>query len=190
MVMKGCSAFPKAPALLKLHHQTCLALYRTLFVGGGSYPSAEKQSVNSTAPDDWVIDFCRVDSYGCIYIFEWNSNSISAQFKKLIRKLANFYDLNSQLEGIGDESWCEMFHAGISQAVNTAFSLMSISMKGKIYTCPLSGHSDDIPIFSTQFHSASSFFKRHLLGALNKTSVPSRQNKLRVVTLGRINQKR
>ena len=46
--MKGYSAFPKAPALLKPHHHN-----RTL-VGGGSYPSAEKQSVYSTAPANWA----------------------------------------------------------------------------------------------------------------------------------------
>ena len=51
MAMKGYSAFPKAPALLEPQH--CLVSY-TGHSLGGSYPSAEKQSVYSTAPTDWA----------------------------------------------------------------------------------------------------------------------------------------
>ena len=51
MAMKGYSAFPKAPALLKPHHHIW-----TLVIGGGSYPSAEVQSVYSTAPADWATN--------------------------------------------------------------------------------------------------------------------------------------
>ena len=32
----------------------CLVSYPRTLVGGGSYPSAEKQSVYSTAPADWA----------------------------------------------------------------------------------------------------------------------------------------
>ena len=46
MAMKGCSTFPKALALLEAHYQ---------IVGGGSYSSAEVQSVYSTSPADWAI---------------------------------------------------------------------------------------------------------------------------------------
>ena len=53
MAMKGYSTFPKAPTLLEPHHQIFNVISRTL-VGGGSYPSAEKQSVYSTAPADWA----------------------------------------------------------------------------------------------------------------------------------------
>ena len=51
MAIKEYSAFPKAPALLEPHHQIFSVISRAL-VGGGSYPSAEKQSVYSTAPAD------------------------------------------------------------------------------------------------------------------------------------------
>ena len=44
--MKGCSVFPKALALFSVISRT--------FMGGGSYPSAEKQSVYSTAPINWA----------------------------------------------------------------------------------------------------------------------------------------
>ena len=54
MAMKGYSAFPKAPALLEPYHQIIYCHIRTLVVGGVSYPSAEKQSVYSTAPADWA----------------------------------------------------------------------------------------------------------------------------------------
>ena len=47
------SSFPKASASLKLHHQTVFVISRAL-VGGGSYPSAEVQSVYSTASSDWA----------------------------------------------------------------------------------------------------------------------------------------
>ena len=46
--MNGYSAFPKSLALLEPHIQDTL--------WGESYPSAEKQSVYSTAPADWVIN--------------------------------------------------------------------------------------------------------------------------------------
>ena len=50
MAMKGYSAFPKAPALLEPHHQIVYCHIRTLV--RASYPSAEVQSVYSTAPAD------------------------------------------------------------------------------------------------------------------------------------------
>ena len=49
--MKGYSTFTKAPALLEPH--TFSVMSRNLLGGGGSYPSAEVQSVYSTA--DWAI---------------------------------------------------------------------------------------------------------------------------------------
>ena len=52
MVMKGYSAFLKAPASLELHHQ--IVLYHIQDTRGGSYPSVEKQPVYSTAPADWA----------------------------------------------------------------------------------------------------------------------------------------
>ena len=53
MAMKGYSALPKAPALLEPFHQIFSIISRT-FVGVGSYPSAEVQSVYSTALADWA----------------------------------------------------------------------------------------------------------------------------------------
>ena len=49
MPMKRFTAFPKAPALLEPHHQS---------LWGWSYPSAEMQSVYSTAPADWATGCC------------------------------------------------------------------------------------------------------------------------------------
>ena len=53
--MKGYSAFPKAPALLKPHYQIvqCHMQYIHIYLGE-SYPSAEMQLVHSTAPADLV----------------------------------------------------------------------------------------------------------------------------------------
>ena len=53
MAMKGYSAFPKAPALLKPHHQIVYVISRTL-IWWESYLSAEMQSVYSTVPADWA----------------------------------------------------------------------------------------------------------------------------------------
>ena len=54
MAMKGYSAFPKAPALLEPHHQIVYCHIQDTR-RGGSYPSAEEESVYSTAPADWAI---------------------------------------------------------------------------------------------------------------------------------------
>ena len=62
MAMKGCSTFPKAPALLEPHHQIVSCYIQDTHWGGGSYPSAEVLSVYSTAPADWAI-------YILIYIY-------------------------------------------------------------------------------------------------------------------------
>ena len=76
MAMKGVLHIPP-----KLQH--CWSLTIRLFsvlsrtpVGGGSYPSAEKQSVYSTAPADWVcVCVCvhllthYLSIYGYIYIY-------------------------------------------------------------------------------------------------------------------------
>ena len=67
--MKRYSAFPKAPALPESHHQI---VYRHIqdTSWGGSYPSAEKQSVYSTAPADWenlfLVNFFFVFDNCCI----------------------------------------------------------------------------------------------------------------------------
>ena len=52
--IKGYSAFLKAPVLLDPHIKWFSVVNRTL-IEGMSYPSAEKQSVYSTAPADWEI---------------------------------------------------------------------------------------------------------------------------------------
>ena len=53
MAIKGYSAFPKAPASLEFHHQTVQChIQDTRWER--SYPSAEVQSVYSTAPADWA----------------------------------------------------------------------------------------------------------------------------------------
>ena len=54
--MKGYSAFPKAPALMKPLYQIFLSHVRTL-IGRVSYPSAEMQSVYSTTPANWANDY-------------------------------------------------------------------------------------------------------------------------------------
>ena len=53
--MEGYSAFPKSPVLLEPHHQIIYVIPRTLVGGGGSYLSAEKQSMYSKAPAKWTI---------------------------------------------------------------------------------------------------------------------------------------
>ena len=53
MAIKGYSAFPKVPRLLEPHHQTVYSHKQD--TRWGSDPSAEKQSVYSTAPVDWAM---------------------------------------------------------------------------------------------------------------------------------------
>ena len=53
MAMKGCSVFPKAPALLRLHHQTVWCHIQDTHLVGGLTP-AELHSVYSTTPADWA----------------------------------------------------------------------------------------------------------------------------------------
>ena len=52
MAMKGCAAFPKAPALLEPYHQIFCLISKTL-LRRVSYPSAEMQSVYSIAPENF-----------------------------------------------------------------------------------------------------------------------------------------
>ena len=53
MAVKGCSAFPKAPALLEHHHQIVLRPIQETHWGKGSYPFTVVQSVYFTVPTDW-----------------------------------------------------------------------------------------------------------------------------------------
>ena len=62
MAMKGYSAFPKDPALLKPHNQIVSCHIQDSRLGWGSYSSAEMQSVYSTAPAGWV-SFKRVEIF-------------------------------------------------------------------------------------------------------------------------------
>ena len=54
MAMKGYSAFPKTPVLLGPHDQIVKYHYQDTRWGVGSYLSAEKRSVYSTALVDWA----------------------------------------------------------------------------------------------------------------------------------------
>ena len=65
--MKGRSTFPKAPALES---------YPGHSLGGGVYPSAEVQSVCSTAPADWAISRVNIKTV----LFQIIQFSISTQF--------------------------------------------------------------------------------------------------------------
>ena len=56
MEMKGCSAFPKAAAILEPHHEIVKYHIQDTRLVGGSYSSEEEQSVYSTAPADWAIN--------------------------------------------------------------------------------------------------------------------------------------
>ena len=54
MAIKGYSAFPKSPALLKPHHQIVCAIFKnSLLEGKYLNPSAAIQSAYSTALTDW-----------------------------------------------------------------------------------------------------------------------------------------
>ena len=73
MVMRGYSIFPKAPALLEPHHQIVYRHMRDT-CWWGSYPSAEKQPVYSTALTDWAP--CERNEFS--YLPSYGLNSITA----------------------------------------------------------------------------------------------------------------
>ena len=58
MATKWGSVFPKAPPLMGPHHQILLCHIQETYCGW-SYPSAELQSVYSTAPADWASTHVR-----------------------------------------------------------------------------------------------------------------------------------
>ena len=54
IMMKGCSAFSKAPSSLESYNQIPQCHIQDTRWGRESYPSAEVQSVYFTATDDWA----------------------------------------------------------------------------------------------------------------------------------------
>ena len=76
MAMKGCSVYPKSPALLEPHHQIVYSHVRTLV--GGLYPYAEVQSVDSTAPADWAIHRVKRQTF----LFQIIQFNINTKFKR------------------------------------------------------------------------------------------------------------
>ena len=55
MAMKGYSTLPKAPGLEPCHQMQFNVISKTLIGKGGSYPTAEVQSVYSTALAVWAV---------------------------------------------------------------------------------------------------------------------------------------
>ena len=55
MAMKGGLRIPQRPSITGTLPSDCLVSYPGHSFRGGSYPSAEVQSVYSTAPADWAI---------------------------------------------------------------------------------------------------------------------------------------
>ena len=52
---EGVLCIPQCPSITGTSPSDCLVSYTGHLLGVGSYPSAEKQSVYSTAPADWAI---------------------------------------------------------------------------------------------------------------------------------------
>ena len=52
---KGVLRIPQSYSIAGTSPSDCLVSYPGHMLGWGSYPSAEKQSVYSTAPADWAI---------------------------------------------------------------------------------------------------------------------------------------
>ena len=133
MAMKGCSAFPKAPALLEPHHQIVWCQIQDTHWVKESYPSAEVQSVYSIAPADWVnlqvLPHGIRMNLGAKWIFLWqpqliyfhtvqwfqilssNSNcSIYShldvfKFSKLLNYLVHWWDLNRYYHSGSEWTW-------------------------------------------------------------------------------------
>ena len=51
---EGVLRIPQSSSIAGTSPSDCLVSYPEHSLGGGSYPSAEKQSVYSTAPADWA----------------------------------------------------------------------------------------------------------------------------------------
>ena len=51
---EGVLRIPQSSSIAGTSPSDCLVSYPGHSLGGGSYPSAEKQSVYSTAPADWA----------------------------------------------------------------------------------------------------------------------------------------
>ena len=74
---KGVLHIPQSSSITGTSPLDCLVSYSGHSMMGGSYPSAEKQSVYSTAPADWaniyvcacVYIYIYVYIYVCIYIY-------------------------------------------------------------------------------------------------------------------------
>ena len=73
---KGVLSIPQNSSIAGTSPSDCLVSYLGHPLVGGSYPSAEKQSVYSTAPADWAIYFCvcmsrcmHVSAYICVCIY-------------------------------------------------------------------------------------------------------------------------
>ena len=74
MAINENSSFPKAPALLKSHHQ--FIVKNMSLVGREAYPSAEMQSEYSTALADWAKGN-RIHTFHKDISSKWNANSIA-----------------------------------------------------------------------------------------------------------------
>ena len=134
MAMKGCSAFPKAPASLEHHHQIVKCRIRTL-VGEGSNPSAEVQSVYSTAPVDWKTSHL-INWQSCIQTprrtmndtqfqsLRWRQRTDHLNYSnclKKIKKLKHFFTRKERTVDAGSEvGWlvCVLWHINLCRLFN------------------------------------------------------------------------
>ena len=58
---------PPSPSITWTSPSNCLVSYTGHSLGGGSYPTAEVQSVYSTAPADWIIRFNKIGLRAIIF---------------------------------------------------------------------------------------------------------------------------
>ena len=68
---EGVLRIPQSSSITRTSPSDCLVTYPGHSLGGGSYPSAEVQSVYSTAPSDWAMILCKLSNSSI-----WSINAI------------------------------------------------------------------------------------------------------------------
>ena len=87
MAMKGYSAFPKALALLELHHQIVLCHIQDIHWQGRDLTTlTEMQSVYSATPADWAMNGKEDNINSLIHIGTFNTRSINKDAQKCLNR--------------------------------------------------------------------------------------------------------
>ena len=111
---EGVLCIPQGPSITGTSPSDCFVSYPGHSLGGGSYPSAEMQSVYSTAPADWARFHQDIKTIKERYHWQWDKRMMADYRWNIKRDLNNIEHDNQERKFYHSSNIHESFISAVS----------------------------------------------------------------------------